>query len=108
MSLFYLISKVNNCAIMTKVALIKFIVLFLFATTVYGQKVKYKDIFGLLNTKQYEAAEPFLKKYLKENDDNPNAFLFMGITFQEKSSKEDILRRTARAISYMDSAIYFY
>ncbi|HEY3403710.1 MAG TPA: hypothetical protein VGK59_10005 [Ohtaekwangia sp.] len=93
---------------MTKAALIKFIVLFLFATTVYGQKVKYKDIFGLLNTKQYEAAEPFLKKYLKENDDNPNAFLFMGITFQEKAAKEDILRRTARTISFMDSAIYFY
>ena len=71
---------------MTKVALIKFLLLCLFlSTTAYGQKVKYKDIFGLLNTKQYEAAEPFLKRYLKENEDNPNAYLFMGTIFHEKS-----------------------
>jgi len=93
---------------MTKVALVKFLVLFLFASSAFGQKVKYKDIFGLLNTKQYEAAEPFLKKYLKETDDNPNAFLYMGIIYQERSAKEDILRKTEKTISYMDSAIYFY
>jgi len=94
---------------MTKVALIKFLVLYFFiSATAYGQKVKYKDIFGLLNTKQYEAAEPFLKKYLKENDDSPNAYLFMGIIFHEKSSKDDILKQTTRAIAHMDSAIYFY
>ena len=48
------------------------------------KKIKYKDIWGLLNTKQYEAAEPFLKAYLNENSDNPNAYLFMGIIYQEK------------------------
>src|SRR5688572_4076740 len=94
---------------MTKVALIKFLLLCLFlSTTAYGQKVKYKDIFGLLSTKQYEAAEPFLKRYLKENDDNPNAYLFMGTIFHEKSGKDDILKQTERAIANMDSAIYFY
>ena len=71
------------------------------------KKVKYKDIFGLLSTKQYEAAEPFLKEYLKENED-PNAYLFMGIVFQEKSGKDDILRQTPLAIAHMDSAISFY
>ena len=70
---------------MAKAALIKFVVLMLCISTVYGQKVKYKDIWGLLSTKQYETAEPFLKRYLKENDDNPNAFLYMGIIYHEKS-----------------------
>jgi hypothetical protein len=93
---------------MTKVALIRALVLFLSVTSAYGQKVKYKDIFGLLSTKQYESAEPFLKKYLKENDDNPNAVLYMGIIYHEKANKEDILRQTPRTIAYMDSAIYFY
>ena len=93
---------------MTKVALIRVFVLFLSITSVYGQKVKYKDIFGLLSTKQYESAEPFLKKYLKENDDNPNALLYMGIIYHEKANKEDILRQTVRTIAFMDSAIYFY
>lgn len=93
---------------MTKLALIKFLVLFLFVTTAYGQKVKYKDIWALLNTKQYEAAEPFLKNYLKDNSDNPNAFLYMGIIFQEKSLKEDVLKNTGKAIAGMDSAIVYF
>ncbi len=93
---------------MTKLASIKFLVLFLFVTTAYGQKVKYKDIWALLNTKQYEAAEPFLKNYLKDNSDNPNAFLYMGIIFQEKSLKEDVLKNTGKAIVGMDSAIVYF
>lgn len=93
---------------MTKVGFTKFIILFLLVQVAYGQKVKYKDIFALLSTKQYEQAEPFLKKYVKENDDNPNAFLFMGITFHEKSAKMDILKQTALMVIYMDSAIFYY
>jgi hypothetical protein len=60
---------------MIKVGFIKIVALMLLVSSAaHAQKVKYKDIFGLLKTKQYEAAEPFLRKYLKENDDNPNAF----------------------------------
>lgn len=92
---------------MTKVAFIQFLLALIFVTSGYAQKVKYKDIFGLLSTKQYEAAEPFLKKYLVENDDNPNAFLYMGIILQEKSIKEDILKRTQRTISLMDSSVLY-
>lgn len=93
---------------MAKLALFKCVLLVLFVLPASAQKVKYKDIWGLLSTKQYEPAEPFLKKYLKENDDNPNAFLYMGIIFQEKSNKDDILKQTPRAIANMDSAILFY
>lgn len=94
---------------MIKVGIIKIVALMLLlSSAAYAQKVKYKDIFGLLKTKQYEAAEPFLRKYLKENEDNPNAFLYMGIIAHEKSVKEDILRNTEKTISQMDTAIYFY
>lgn len=93
---------------MAKAALIQFSALFLFVFSAQGQKVKYKDIFGLLSTKQYEAAEPFLKSYLRENDDNPNAYLYMGIIFHEKSGKDDVLKQTQKAIADMDSAIFFY
>lgn len=92
---------------MTKVGLIQFILLFLISAA-YGQKVKYKDIYALLSTKQYEQAEPFLKNYLRENNENPNAFLFMGTILQEKSSKNDILKQTKPAIANMDSAISYY
>src|SRR5688500_2403743 len=93
---------------MTKITLIQFLFLSLVVYPAVGQKVKYKDIFGLLNTKRYEEAEPFLKRYLKETDDNPNAFLYMGIIYQEKSAKDDVLKQTKRAIMNIDSAIFFY
>lgn len=100
--------KVPNTVKMTKVGLVKFIILVLFSQTVVAQKVKYKDIFGLLSTKQYAEAEPFLKRYLAENDDNPNAFLYMGIIYQEKADANDILKQTKPAIENMDSAVFFY
>src|SRR5258705_4568183 len=70
-----------------------------------AQKVKYKDLIVLLTSKQYEKAEPFLKRYLKENDDNPNAYLYMGIVFQEKSAKDDPLLQTATLGANIDSAV---
>lgn len=93
---------------MTKIYLIQFLFLSLIVFSASGQKVKYKDIFSLLNTKRYEEAEPFLKRYLKETTDNPNALLYMGIIYQEKSAKDDVLKQTRNAISHMDSAIFFY
>jgi hypothetical protein len=73
-----------------------------------AQKVKYKDIYALLSTKQYDQAEPFLKTYLKDNLDNPNAYLFMGTIYHEKVAGDDILTQTDRAIQHMDSAILYY
>lgn len=73
-----------------------------------AQKVKYKDLIILLNAKQYEKAEPLLKRHLKETNDNPNAFLFMGITFQEKAMNNDILKNTDQMVAQCDSAVMFY
>lgn len=69
-----------------------------------AQKVKYKDIYLWLANKQYDEAEPFLKRYLKENDDNPNAVLYMGLIYEHKSLKNDILKEGAASVSNMDSA----
>jgi hypothetical protein len=76
--------------------------------TAYGQKVKYKDVFALLNTKQYEVAEPFLKQYLKDNTDNPNAYLFMAMVYQDKAEKSDLLKQTQIQLALLDSALLFY
>ncbi len=69
-----------------------------------AQKVKYKDIYLWLANKQYDEAEPFLKRYLKENDDNPNAVLYMGLIYEHKALKNDILKEGAASVSNMDSA----
>ena len=74
----------------------------------FAQKVKYKDIFALLSTNQFDQAEPFLKTYLKENTDNPNAYLYMGLIYKEKAEKDDVLLSTGKCIQRMDSAILFF
>jgi hypothetical protein len=106
----FAIFEVKTLHEMRKLAFLPLFLTFLLVTqfTYAQKKIKYKDIWGLLNTKQYEAAEPFLKTYLNENNDNPNAFLFMGIIFQEKAGKDDVLKHTGLAIAHMDSAITFF
>lgn len=92
---------------MVKVKTINISLFILVSTlSVVAQKApKYKDIYALLSVKQYDQAEPFLKAYLKENADNPNAYLFMGLIYQEKSLTTDVLIHTDRCIQQMDSGI---
>jgi hypothetical protein len=92
---------------MTKIGLIQFVLLLLISAA-YGQKVKYKDIYALLSTKQYKEAEPFLRNYLQVTGDNPNAFLFMGIVLQEKAVQADILEESELAVAHSDSAITYF
>jgi hypothetical protein len=73
-----------------------------------AQKVKYKDLIELLNAKQYEMAEPFLKRYLLTETDNPSAYLYMGIIYQENSTKNDVLKQTEALLNNIDSAIFFF
>ncbi len=84
------------------------IALSLLSASVYGQKVKYKDLIPLLEAKQFERAEPYLRKYLKEVSDNPSAFLYMGMTLQEKALTSDILKNTEILFAKCDSAVLYY
>ncbi|MFM8851441.1 MAG: hypothetical protein ACKOE5_13735 [Cytophagales bacterium] len=82
-------------------------IVFLFPLLSVAQKVKYKDLVVWLNARQFEKAEPFLKRYLKETNDNPSAFLFMGILFQEKAMNNDVLKNTDQIVTQCDSAVMF-
>jgi phage anti-repressor protein len=95
---------------MAKMHLIRIIFLLLLPVLASAQKIKYKEVFNLLNTKQYELAEPFLRKYIEENGTKaePSSYLFMGIIYQEKSTKDDVLRETETAQVRIDSALYFF
>jgi hypothetical protein len=72
-----------------------------------AQKIKYKDLFVFLSGRQYREAEPLLKKYLKENDDNPNAFMHMGYLYEAKFMAADVLKETNNVAVYGDSAAYY-
>lgn len=93
---------------MVRLAALKLLFFLAVVSSASAQKVKYKDIYALLSTKQYESAEPFLNRYLKETTDNPSAHLYKGIIYQEKAAKDDPLKHTARMQSNIDSAIMFY
>lgn len=93
---------------MFKIRSAQVILLLLLTSSAVAQKVKYKDIFPLLGTNQYRQAEPFLKIYLKDNKENPNAYLYMGIIYKEKAEAEDVLLKTERCIQLMDSAVLFF
>jgi len=82
----------------------------LFASPLFGQKIKYKDLYVLLNAKKYDQAEPFLKRFLSDpkNADHPNANLQMGFTYEERSKKNDILDETDLLKENIDSALIFY
>lgn len=103
----YLLNLVQFTTKMLRI-LLAFITLSSVFSTAFGQKVKYKDLFVLLNAKQYDQSEPFLRKYLADNDDNPNAFLFMGIIYQEKAANNDVLKHTDIMLSNLDSAVIYY
>ena len=72
---------------MSKRPIIILVIMLLGGVPAIAQKVKYKDIFALLKSKQYDAAEPLLKKYIETETDNPNAYLYLGIIMSEKYAK---------------------
>lgn len=75
-----------------------------------AQKIKYKDLFYLLNAKKYDEVEPFLKSFLSnpKEADHPNANFQMGIIFHEKSKVNDVLIDTENRLINIDSATHYY
>ena len=74
-----------------------------------AQRLKYKEIFETyLKTKQYDKAEPLMKRYLAEKEGEPSAFLYMGRIYEDKFNKTDVLLNTKRMGSLADSAVYYY
>lgn len=93
---------------MQKRIILSLLVLMLVSPLARGQKIKYKDLFVLLSAKQYADAEPFLKKFLKDNPENPNANLYMGLILEDKATRVDILRETERYTALLDSAVLYF
>ncbi|MDH5397176.1 MAG: hypothetical protein OEX02_03470 [Cyclobacteriaceae bacterium] len=83
---------------------------FFFYTSASSQKIKYKDLFYLLDAEKYEEGEPFLRQFLadEKNNDHPNAHYQMALVFSDKIAKSDIFKNGEDIVSYTDSCFYFY
>ncbi len=92
----------------------KFKILLLFAlfvcSSVQAQKIKYKDLFYLLETGNYKDGEPLLKTFLSDpkNADNGNANLQMAYIYQKKAESTDVILDAEALTVNVDSAIFFY
>lgn len=75
----------------------------------FGQKIKYKDLFPILNAKNYAQGGPQLVQYLsdpkKQDEANPN--LQMGLMLEDRFLKYDIINDTSRIYATGDSAVTY-
>ena len=70
----------------------------LFSTVAPGisQKVKYKDLFVLLKAENYANADPYLRSFLLNEPEHPNANYYMGRMLQSYLTEQDILNNSNR------------
>lgn len=93
---------------MVKRLVLLFAVTFLLCFDLFAQKIKYKDLFVLLNAKDYNVAEPFLRRFMLQDPDHPNANFNMALFYIFQLSKQDPLKDTDSYLAYSDSTILYY
>lgn len=79
---------------------------FLILVEVSAQKIKYKDVFPLLEAKNYDAAKPQLDLFLKnpKNAEHPNANLQKGLYFEQLVNGYALIADSTALLSAADSA----
>ncbi len=82
----------------------------LFALNSEAQKIKYKDLFPILNAKNYAQGEPQLRAFLKnpKNADHPNANLQFAYLLKLAADKLHVVRDSTALVKTADSAAIAY
>ena len=91
---------------MRHIILVGFVVLS-FVSSVSAQKVKYKDLFILLNAENFKDADPFLRKFIVDNPDHPNANYQMGKMLQTYMMEADLIKDSLMINEFADSALLY-
>lgn len=87
------------------------IVLFLLLTHIgIAQKIKYKDLFPVLNAKNYEEGGPKLVQYLSDpkNQEDANPNYQMALMLEDRLMKYNVVSDTAKIYATGDSAISYF
>ncbi len=82
--------------------------LFLIHST-FAQKIKYKDLFPTLNSKNWAEGGPQLITFLSDpkNAEEPNANLQLGLMMEDKFLKLDAAKDTVALFNAGDSAVFY-
>ena len=74
-----------------------------------GQKIKYKNLYPLLEAKNYAEAIPQLKIFLSDekNSDEANAHLQMGLWLEKRFLAYDVVDDSASLYATGDSAVFY-
>ena len=77
--------------------------------SVSAQKLKYKDIFPLLNAKNYEQGIPQVQQFLNDpkNADHANGILQMGLYFEDQVNELNLIADSTAILKAADSAVYY-
>lgn len=73
-----------------------------------SQRIKYKNVFPLLQSKDYKSAEPLLLKFLEDNDDEANAYFYLGEIIGSKLDTVEIFPSTKKYDSMVNLAVESY
>lgn len=90
--------------------LLAVIMLISFVSASQGQKLKYKDIFPLIKSKNYKQAERKLKSFLGEekNANHPHANLAMGMIWQDKLNVINGYKERNKFEEVVSTAVSYY
>lgn len=72
------------------------------------KKIKYKDLYPLLEARRYDDAEPFLRDFLVQEPNFANAVYNMAKLYDLRAREADVLKEIDHRTAYADSAIVFY
>ncbi|MEM7107876.1 MAG: hypothetical protein AAF519_06595 [Bacteroidota bacterium] len=78
--------------------------------SVNAQKIKYKELYPLLDSRQYDLAIPLLKKFLKDSKtlNHPNGNFQLAMYYEKMTLEQDILKSADVMALYADSAVAAY
>ena len=84
------------------------LILFSSVASVHAQKIKYKDLYVLLSANDYDQALPFLRRFLIQDPDHPNANFNMAKYYEYAMDQKDMLKEGDEFVAYGDSCYSYY
>ena len=73
-----------------------------------AQRIRYKNLFPILQSKDYKTGAPQLLQFLEENDDEANAYFYLGEIIVSQLDSAEIFPSTEKFDSMANRAIEAY